>query len=150
MNKIDLYTDGACSGNPGIGGWGCILVYKNIRKEFSGVVLDTTNNRMELLAVIKGFEALKKTCIINVYSDSAYVVNAFNLGWVENWEKNNWKSSDKKEVKNIDLWIRLINLVKSHKSVNWIKVKGHSDNELNNRCDELATSQIKAYKKTSS
>ena len=132
-----IYTDGACSGNPGPGGWGTILLYKDIKKELSGKSDNTTNNIMEITAVIEGLKQLKFECEVEVYSDSAYVVNAFNNGWLYNWIKNNWKTSGKETVKNKELWQELYQLTKKHK-VKFIKVKGHSDNELNNRCDELA------------
>ena len=140
MKEIILYTDGACSGNPGKGGWGAILFYGDIKKELSGGEAQTTNNRMELTAVIKGLEALKEPCIVDIYSDSAYVVNAFLQGWITNWQNNGWRSS-KGQVLNIDLWKRLLDLCKSH-SVSWHKVKGHADNEYNNRCDALARGEI--------
>lgn len=146
MKKVTIYTDGACSGNPGNGGYGAVLIYKNKKKEISSAEENTTNNRMELLAAIKALELLKEPCEVELYSDSAYMVNAFIQGWVENWEQNHFRGSDKKEIKNIDLWQTLINLTKKHK-VEFIKVKGHADNELNNRCDELATSAIKTLNK---
>ncbi len=145
MKNIILYTDGACSGNPGIGGWGCILEYKNNKKEFSGYEENTTNNRMELMAVIKGLKALKEPCNVDVYSDSAYVVNAFKEKWLESWQLNNWRTANKKSVKNVDLWQELLNLMQVHK-ITWNKVKGHSDNEYNNRCDFLATNEIAKFK----
>ena len=140
-NSIEIYTDGACSGNPGAGGWGAVLLCGNEKKEISGFDLETTNNKMELTAVIKALSLLKYKCNVELYSDSAYVVNAIKLGWLENWKNNNWKGSDKKSVKNIELWQELDNLLNIH-NVNFNKVKGHSDNELNNRCDELATGEI--------
>lgn len=146
MKEISIYTDGACSGNPGPGGWGAVLIYKDNIKEISGFVNDTTNNRMEIFAIIKAFSALKQHCKVDVYSDSAYVINSFNKGWIRNWESNNWKKSDKKAVENQDLWRQLLLYVKKHE-VNWHKVKGHSDNDFNNRCDKLATDHIKYYKK---
>ena len=146
MKKITLYTDGACSGNPGVGGWGCILEYNGIQKELCGVEANTTNNKMELLAVINGLKALKEPCVVDIYSDSAYVVNAFLQDWISNWQLNNWRTSGKKEVKNIELWQELLTLCDIHK-VTWHKVKGHADNEKNNRCDFLATNQITVYKK---
>ena len=146
MKKIILYTDGACSGNPGVGGWGCILEYKGIKKELSGFDDNTTNNRMELLAVIKGLEAIKEPCIVDIYSDSAYTVNAFLEDWITAWQLNGWKTANKKQVKNVDLWQRLLDLLAIHK-VNWHKVKGHADNEYNNRCDFLATNEIAKNKK---
>ncbi len=145
--EIDLYTDGACSGNPGVGGWGVVLVYGDFFKEFSGAEPNTTNNRMELTAVVKGLLALKFSCKVNLYSDSAYVVNAFTQKWIYNWQNNGWIGADKKEVKNQDLWKQLLELTKIH-DVTFNKVKGHADNELNNRCDKLATSAIVEYNKT--
>lgn len=142
MEKVIIYTDGACSGNPGPGGWGSILMYKGNRKEISGGKKDTTNNIMELTAVIEGLKMLKYPCEVELYSDSAYVVNGFNLGWIYNWVKNNWKTSGKETVKNKEIWQELYDLTKIHK-VKFIKVKGHSDNEFNNRCDELARNAIK-------
>lgn len=145
MKKIDLYTDGACSGNPGIGGWGAILIYNGIEKIISGGDNNTTNNRMELTAVIKGLQALKEGCQVDIYSDSAYVVNAFLQGWIDSWVVNNWKSS-KGQVQNIDLWQQLLDLLKKH-DVKWHKVKGHADNANNNRCDKLARGEIDKIKK---
>ena len=141
MEKVTIYTDGACSGNPGPGGWAAVLMYNGQKKEISGGQKDTTNNIMEITAVIKGLETLKFPCEVDLYSDSAYVVNCFSQGWIYNWIKNNWKTSDKNPVKNKELWERLYDLTKKHK-VNFIKVKGHSDNEFNNRCDELAREAI--------
>lgn len=137
MEEIILYTDGACSGNPGPGGWGSILIFGNNRKEISGGNPNTTNNIMELTAVIEGLKILKRPCIVQVYSDSAYVVNGFLKKWIYGWIKNNWKNSSGEPVKNKELWQELYNLTQIHK-VNFHKVKGHADNELNNRCDELA------------
>lgn len=142
MEKVTIYTDGACSGNPGPGGWGAVLMYRENKKEISGAKQDTTNNVMELTAVIEALKALKFPCEVELYSDSAYVVNAFDKGWIYNWVKNNWKTADKKPVKNQELWQDLYELTKIHK-VSFIKVKGHADNEYNNRCDELATGAIK-------
>ena len=142
MEKVVIYTDGACAGNPGPGGWGAILMYKQSKKEISGGKKDTTNNIMELTAVIEGLKLLKYPCEVDLYSDSAYVVNAFLQGWIYNWIKNDWKTSGKEPVKNKEIWQELYKLTKMHK-VNFIKVKGHSDNELNNRCDELARNAIK-------
>lgn len=138
--EVKLYTDGACSGNPGPGGYGAILIYKGIEKEISGGELNTTNNKMEIMAVLKGLEMIKEPCKVTVYSDSAYVVNSVQMGWLESWRKNNWKKADKSKVKNIDLWERLIELMNIHE-VTFVKVKGHSDNEYNNRCDRLAVSE---------
>ena len=142
MEQITIYTDGACSGNPGPGGWGAILLYNDIIKELSGGKPNTTNNIMEMTAVIEALKALKKPCNVNLYSDSAYVVNAFLQHWIDGWQRNNLKTSDKKDVKNKELWLELINLTKIH-NITFHKVKGHADNELNNRCDELARNAIK-------
>lgn len=130
-------------GNPGPGGWGTILLYKEHKKEISGGEKETTNNIMEMTAVIEGLKQLKFECEVDIYSDSAYVVNAFNQGWIYNWMKNNWRTSGKEPVKNVELWKVLYNLTKKHKTT-FYKVKGHSDNELNNRCDELARNAIKS------
>ena len=140
MKKVTIYTDGACSGNPGPGGWGAILMYKDTSKELSGTDEMTTNNRMELIAVISALEALNKPCIVDLYTDSQYVSNAINLGWLESWQKKDWKRKGG-EVKNLDLWVKLVSLLEKHK-VNFIWVKGHSDNEYNNRCDEIARNAI--------
>ncbi len=140
-NYVTIYTDGACSGNPGAGGWGAILMHGNKKKEISGFDPETTNNKMELTAVIEALSSLKAPCNVELYSDSAYVVNAINLGWLVNWKSNGWKGSDKSPVKNIELWKMLDNLMQIHK-VNFNKVKGHADNEFNNRCDQLATGEI--------
>ncbi|NLM10443.1 MAG: ribonuclease HI [Clostridiaceae bacterium] len=146
MKEVEIYTDGACSGNPGKGGWGVILIYKGREKELSGFEEQTTNNRMELKAVIEGLKALKEPCSVKLYSDSAYVVNAFQNGWIDDWKKNGWSRGRKKEeLKNADLWQELDSLVQKHR-VQWIKVKGHSDNEYNNRCDKLATGEISKVK----
>ncbi len=142
MKKVTIYTDGACSGNPGPGGWGAILMYNGTSKEISGASKDTTNNIMEITAVLEALKLLKEECEVQVYSDSAYVVNAFNQGWIYNWRKNNWRTAGKDPVKNQELWQELYELTQKHK-VEFIKVKGHSDNEYNNRCDFLATSAIK-------
>lgn len=139
--RVTLYTDGACSGNPGAGGWGAVLLYGEHKKEISGGEAETTNNRMELTAVIKGLELLKYPCAVDVYSDSAYTVNAFLQGWVYGWEKSGWKKADNKPVLNDDLWKILLAYTRQHE-VTFHKVKGHADNELNNRCDELARSAI--------
>lgn len=141
MQKVIIYTDGACSGNPGPGGWGSILMYQENKKEISGGKKDTTNNVMELTAVIEGLKLLKYPCEVELYSDSAYVVNSFEQGWIYNWVKNNWKTAGKEPVKNQELWQELYNLTKIHK-VKFNKVKGHSDNQYNNRCDELARNAI--------
>ena len=133
-------------GNPGPGGWGAILMYGETKKEISGANKETTNNIMEITAVLEALKLLKEECNVEVYSDSAYVVNAFNQKWIEGWKKNGWKNSNKEEVKNRELWEELDSLVNTH-NVTFIKVKGHSDNELNNRCDELARNAIKGVDK---
>jgi len=145
MKNIQIYTDGACSGNPGPGGWAAVLLFEKHKKEISGYEPNTTNNRMEILAAIRGLEALKQTnpkYSVQIYSDSSYLVNAIEKGWLDGWRQNDWKTSDKKPVKNRDLWERIIEL-NSIFQPKYIKVKGHSDNEYNNRCDELAVAQIK-------
>lgn len=142
MKKVTIYTDGACSGNPGPGGWGAVLIFNEFRKELSGFEPQTTNNRMELTAAIVALNMLKEPCEVSLYSDSAYLVNAFQQKWLENWQKRNWIKSDKKPVENQDLWKELIHLTRIHK-VTWIKVKGHASNQENNRCDKLATDAIK-------
>ena len=141
MEEVIIYTDGACSGNPGPGGWGSILMYKYNKKEIFGGKKDTTNNVMELTAVIEALKLLKFKCKVSVYSDSAYVVNAFNQKWIYGWMKNGWKNASKEPVKNKELWQELYELTKVHE-VNFVKVKGHSDNEYNNRCDEMARNAI--------
>lgn len=147
MKKVILYTDGACSGNPGIGGWGAVLSYGGAEKEISGYEDETTNNRMEITAVVMGLKALKYPCEVDIFSDSAYVVNAFSEGWIYGWKKKGWKKADGKDVLNRDLWEELDGLCRVHKTT-FIKVKGHADNEKNNRCDHLATSAIKARKQS--
>jgi len=142
MDKVIIYTDGACSGNPGPGGWGSILMSGTNQKEISGGKKETTNNVMELTAVIEALKLLKRPCEVDLYSDSAYVVNAFLQDWISNWIKNSWINSSKEEVKNKELWQELVELTQTHK-VTFHKVKGHSDNEYNNRCDELARNAIK-------
>lgn len=146
MKKVTLYTDGACSGNPGIGGYAGILIYGDVRREYSAAEGETTNNRMEVLAVIEGLKRLKYPCEVDIYSDSAYTVNAFTEGWVYGWQKKDWKKSDGKPVLNVDLWQELLALTRTHKVV-FHKVAGHADNELNNRCDELARAAIGAYRR---
>ena len=141
MKKVIIYTDGACSRNPGPGGWGTILMYEGNKKEISGGNPDTTNNVMEMTAVIEGLKMLKYPCEVEIYSDSAYVVNAFNQHWIDGWKKKGWKNSSKEDVKNRELWEEMDRLIQNH-DVTFIKVKGHSDNEYNNRCDELARNAI--------
>ena len=142
MKNVIIYTDGACSGNPGPGGWGAILMYKNAKKEISGGNKSTTNNIMEITAVIEALKCLKVESEVQVYSDRAYTVNAFNQKWIYGWMKNGWKTSNGDNVKNKELWQELYSLTQKHK-VEFIKVKGHADNEYNNRCDELARNAIK-------
>jgi ribonuclease HI len=139
---VTIYTDGSCIGNPGKGGWGALLMYGSSRKEISGYDPDTTNNRMELMAAIKGLDALKEPCRVQIYSDSAYLVNAMTKGWLKRWVKNGWQTSTRKSVENIDLWQEILKLTTLHR-VTFHKVKGHSDNPYNNRCDELARLAIK-------
>ncbi len=144
MKKVILYTDGACSGNPGPGGYAAILIYNNIEKEVVGGEKNTTNNKMEMMAVIKGLEMLKEPCEVDVYSDSAYVVNSIEKGWIFSWKKNGWKKADKKPVKNVELWEKLLKQLDTHK-VTFLKVKGHANDELNNRCDRLAVEQREKF-----
>ena len=145
MKDILMYTDGACSGNPGPGGWGTVLMFGEHIKEISGYMPETTNNRMELFAAVQGFSALKQPCNVTLYSDSAYLVNAFQQNWIDNWRSNGWKTAGKKPVENQDLWKEILAFTQKHK-IEWIKVKGHADNPLNNRCDELATGEIKRHR----
>ncbi|MBD8500526.1 MULTISPECIES: ribonuclease HI [Paenibacillus] len=142
MKQVLIYTDGACSGNPGPGGWGAVLLFGVYRKEISGGEKHTTNNRMEIQAVIEALKALNEPCLVKLYSDSAYVVNCFQQGWIYNWMKNGWRTSKGLAVENKELWQELWQLMRKHK-VEYIKVKGHSDNELNNHCDFLAREAIK-------
>lgn len=144
MKKVKIYTDGACSGNPGRGGWGAILIYEGREKVLSGYDPNTTNNRMELTAAIEALKALKYPCSVELYTDSSYLADAFNNGWIKGWKQKGWRNSSKEEVKNRDLWEQLDKLTEVH-DITWIKVKGHSDNELNNRCDRLAVGEIKKY-----
>ena len=137
MQNVTIYTDGACSGNPGPGGWAAVLIAGEHKKEISGGEKTTTNNIMELTAILEGLKALKEPCEVDLYSDSAYSVNAFNQGWIWNWIKKGWKTSSGEPVKNREIWEELLQVTKTHK-VTFHKVKGHSTNELNNRCDELA------------
>lgn len=132
-------------GNPGKGGWGAILMFGDIKKEISGFERETTNNQMELTGPIMALSLLKKPCKVKLYSDSAYLINAFNEGWIYNWQKNGWKTSNKQDVKNRDLWEKIYSFTKIHQ-IEWIKVKGHSTNEYNNRCDEMAVNAIKEIK----
>ncbi|PRR74896.1 ribonuclease HI [Neomoorella humiferrea] len=142
MKEVIIYTDGACSGNPGPGGWGAVLIYGDKRKEICGAEVRTTNQRMELTAAIAALKALKEPCRVRLYSDSAYLVNAFRQGWLERWQKNGWLTAKKEPVENRDLWQELLKQTSRHQ-VEWLKVKGHGDNTENNRCDELARAAIK-------
>lgn len=141
MKEVTLYTDGACSGNPGAGGYAAILQYRSAEKVISGGEAQTTNNRMELLAVIEGLKALTEPCSVMVYSDSAYVVNAFEQGWLKGWINNAWRTADNKPVKNGELWQQLVELCGRH-LVRFNKVKGHSTDERNNRCDKIAREEV--------
>ena len=141
---VTVYTDGACSGNPGPGGWGAILRYKGTEKEISGGEPDTTNNRMELMGVISALECLKEPCIVELWSDSKYVIDALSKGWAASWQKKNWIKSDKKPAKNPELWERLLKLCAIHE-MHYHWVKGHADNQYNNRCDELAVMERKKF-----
>lgn len=142
VRTVDIYTDGACSGNPGPGGWAAILKFGPHTKEISGNMPLTTNNRMELFAVIGALGALKEKCIVRVHSDSAYVVNAFEKNWVDTWLKNGWLTSDKRPVENQDLWKLLIMTIRRHESITFHKVPGHAEHPENNRCDELAKAEV--------
>lgn len=143
--EVEIYADGACSGNPGPGGWAACLIFGPHYKEISGYCPETTNQRMELKSAIEGLRNLKRPCRVKLYSDSAYLVNAFNLGWISNWRKNGWLTSKRKPVSNEDLWRELTDFAKLHE-IEWIKVKGHSDNKYNNRCDALAKQAIEAHR----
>ena len=145
MKTVTLYTDGACSGNPGPGGWGAILEYQGHEMERSGGEESTTNNRMELTAVIRGLQALKESCIVELYSDSKYVIDGLEKGWAVSWRKNGWKKADKKPALNPDLWETLLNLTEKH-NVRYHWVKGHAENPKNNRCDEMAVAEWKKLK----
>lgn len=145
MKKVVLYTDGACSGNPGVGGWACILIYKKHQKQMSDSEKQTTNNRMELTAVIQGLKQLKEKCNVEIYSDSAYIINAINKDWLTQWQVRSWKTANKEDVSNKDLWEQLIALLSKHKTT-FVKVKGHADNEYNNLCDKLAVEEVKKLK----
>jgi len=143
MKLVTIYTDGACSGNPGPGGWGAILAFSGVEKELSGYDPATTNNRMELMAAIEALRALKEPCRVELYSDSAYLCNAFLQRWLVAWQERGWRKADKQPVENRDLWEILVELTDRH-SVRFIKVKGHADNVFNNRCDALARAAIRA------
>ena len=145
MKTVTLYTDGACSGNPGPGGWAAILMFGAHKKELSGGERETTNNRMELTAVIRGLEALKEPCVVELYSDSKYVIDALEKGWAKGWQARGWVKADKKPALNPDLWAKLLELCETHR-VNLHWVKGHASNPYNNRCDELAVAQWQRLK----
>ena len=144
MKTVTIYTDGACSGNPGPGGWGAILEWNGVEKELSGGENPTTNNRMELLAVISALEKLNQSCIVELYSDSKYVIDALTKGWLTSWIKNGWRKADKKAVLNVDLWQRLLPLLEKHE-MHYHWVKGHTENEYNNRCDALAVQEREKF-----
>lgn len=146
MKKVFIYTDGACSGNPGEGGWAAILKFGEHEREISGYEENTTNNRMEMKAAIEALKCLKEACEVELYSDSAYLINGFNQGWVQKWKSNGWTGSDREEIKNIEMWKELDALSRIH-NITWIKVKGHSDNDYNNRCDKLAAGEIRKHRK---
>ena len=139
---VEIYTDGACSGNPGPGGWAAILRSRGHEKSISGGVESTTNNRMELTAAIEALQCLKKPCQVRLFSDSSYLVSAFTLGWLRNWQRNGWRNAAGDPVSNPDLWQSLLTASQPHQ-IDWVKVKGHADNELNNRCDQMAVAEIK-------
>ena len=144
-SRVEIFTDGACSGNPGVGGWGVLLRYKDIEKELSGGEAQTTNNRMELTAVIEALQALKTNCNITLYTDSKYVMSGITE-WMPNWKRNNWKVSNKKDgVKNVDLWLKLDELIKRHE-IRWVWVKGHNGHPENERVDALARAEVQKIK----
>lgn len=146
MKNVTIYTDGACSGNPGAGGWGTILSYKGTKKELSGGAENTTNNKMELTAVIEGLKALKEPCSVTVITDSQYVANGINLGWAQSWKANGWRKKDKKPALNIELWDELLTLIEKHQvQIEWIK--GHAGHSENERCDQLAVAESLKFKK---
>lgn len=147
MKHVVVYTDGACSGNPGPGGWAAVLIWNGHEKALQGAEASTTNNRMELQAAIEALTALKEACRVSLHSDSAYLVNAFNAGWIENWLRKGWKKADKSPVENQDQWQALLTLTNKHQ-VSFIKVKGHADNPLNNRVDELAVDVMRKWMAT--
>lgn len=147
IQEITVYTDGACSGNPGVGGWSAIVINENGTRKLSGAERETTNNRMELQGIIEGLKAVEGSQKkVSVYSDSAYAINSINEGWIYGWQLNGWRTSSKEEVKNVDLWLELLDLMQKHK-VTFVKVKGHANNELNNECDSLAKNAIKELQK---
>lgn len=145
MKQVTIYTDGACSGNPGPGGWGAILIYGAHKRELSGGEADTTNNRMELTAVIRALSLLKETCIVELWSDSKYVIDGLSKGWAKGWKAKGWVKSDKKPALNPDLWDELLRLESIH-TLRYHWVKGHAENEFNNRCDELAVAESHKFR----
>lgn len=147
MKTVTIYTDGACSCNPGLGGWAAVLIYRSVRREISGGCTDTTNNRMEITAALMALRTLKEPCKVELYTDSAYLCNTFRENWIGNWVLNGWKKSDRKPVENSDLWKQMLEFTSVHK-VTWHKVKGHAENEFNNRCDELAREEIKKLRRS--
>lgn len=144
MKNVEIYTDGACSGNPGPGGWGAVLIYNGVEKQLSGSEKETTNNRMELSAVITALKALKEPCKVTLTTDSKYVCDVINKGWLNSWQKNSWKKADKKPVLNIDLWQELLPLLDKHR-VEFIWVKGHNGHKYNEICDKLAVAEYQKY-----
>ena len=144
MKTVEIYTDGACSGNPGPGGWGAILRYKDAEKELSGGEANTTNNRMELTAVIEALALLKEPCVVELYSDSKYVIDGLSKGWAKGWQKRGWIKADKKPALNPDLWEKLLALTDRHE-MHYHWVKGHAENERNNRCDQMAVAESKKF-----
>ena len=145
MKHLEIYTDGACSGNPGPGGWGAVLRYQGIEKELSGGEKETTNNRMELTAIIEALACLKEPCSVTLTTDSKYAADGITKGWARSWKKNGWKKADKKPALNVDLWERLLQLLDTHK-VEIVWVKGHAGHPENERCDTLATTAIQKFR----
>ena len=143
-SEVIIYTDGACSGNPGPGGWGALLRYQEREKELSGGEPHTTNNRMEMMAVIQAIKAIKKPCVLKIHSDSALIINTMTKGWIESWQSKGWKKADKKPVENQDLWLELLAVMQGHE-VEWIKVKGHAGIPDNERVDQLAVEAAKQF-----
>lgn len=142
FTPVDIYTDGACSGNPGPGGWAALLQSRGKEMEISGADPQTTNNRMEMTAVIRALQALKRPCHAKIHSDSALIINTMTKGWIDDWQRRGWRKADKKPVENRDLWEEMLQAMRTHR-VEWIKVKGHADDERNNRVDALAVAAIK-------
>ena len=145
MKEVTLYTDGACSGNPGKGGWGAVLIYKEYKKEMSGGEVETTNNRMELTAAIEGLSALKEPCRVKLYSDSKYLIDGITKGWARSWREKGWKKSDGKPALNVELWEKVLELDEYHE-IEYIWVKGHAGNPYNERCDRLAVAYYESLK----